>query len=250
MDAREPRLTLYLARFLVEEDRVWAERWYQQDRGGYRQLGQAGKWQDQEKSRDITSYGLRRLARNDSDKAWKIYNSLAGRISWSADVDGGILREIALWSAVENVDGTPERVLAVPETYRDGKLLEWWARFELSRENWSGVALAIENMSPEEKDDSRWRYWNARAIKENGEVESARALLGELALQANYYGFLSADQMDLPYTICPQEPDISVTEIDALRTKPGFQRALEIRYVPVCTVLLSVNVPGSRHRRL
>jgi soluble lytic murein transglycosylase len=47
MDAREPRLTLYLARFLGEEDRVWADRWYQQDRSGYRRLKQAAMWQDQ-----------------------------------------------------------------------------------------------------------------------------------------------------------------------------------------------------------
>ncbi len=37
MDARQPQLSRYLARYLQQGDQVWADRWYQQDRGGYRQ---------------------------------------------------------------------------------------------------------------------------------------------------------------------------------------------------------------------
>jgi soluble lytic murein transglycosylase len=229
MDERQPKLTLYVARFLAEEDRVWADRWYQQDRSGYRQLKQASKWQDQEKSRDITAYGLRRLARSDSDRAAQTFKAIDSQYKWPADVRGGILREIALWSAVEGMDATAERMRAVPEIYRDGKLLEWWARYELSKGNWGAVSLAIASMPPEQQDDSRWRYWDARARFESGDIEPARELLSELALEANYFGFLSADQLGLPYTICPQEPSVTAVEVDALKAQPGFQRALELR---------------------
>ena len=80
MDARQPRLILYLARYLGEEDRVWADRWYQQDRGGYRRLEQSRSWQNGEKGREITSYGLRRLARGDSDRAWRTYQALESHL--------------------------------------------------------------------------------------------------------------------------------------------------------------------------
>ena len=229
MDARQPKLTLYLARFLGEEDRVWADRWYQQDHGGYRQLKQARKWQDQEKSRDIAGYGLRRLARSDSDRAAQTFKAIDSQFNWPVEVRGGIQREIALWSAVEGVDATAERMQAVPEVYRDGKLLEWWARFELAKGNWDAVSLAIASMPQEQQDDSRWRYWDARARFESGDIEPGRELLGELALEANYFGFMSADQLDLPYTICPEEPDVTAAEIDALKAQPGFERALELR---------------------
>ena len=229
MDARQPKLTLYLARFLTPEDKVWADRWYQQDRSGYRQLKQSSKWQDQEKSRDITAYGLRRLARSDSDRSARTFNAIDSQFNWPADVRGGILREIALWSAVEGADATAGRMQAVAETYRDGKLLEWWARYELSKGNWGAVSRVIASMPPEQQDDSRWRYWDARARFQNGDVEPGQKLLGELALEANYYGFLSADQLDLPYTICPQEPDVTTVEVETLKAQPGFARALELR---------------------
>lgn len=229
MEARQPRLTLYLARYLSEEDRIWADRWYQQDREGYRRLEQARKWPNQDKSRDITSYGLRRLARSDSDRAWQIFETIEGRFDWPAEVRGRILRELAMWSAVEGSAGTPGRMRQVPEIYRDGKLLEWWARYELSKANWDGVLAAIAAMPAEQADDSRWRYWDALARTETGDTERAAQLMGDMALEANYYGFLAADRLDLPYTICPEAPSVDPGQVEALKQQAGIRRALELR---------------------
>ena len=229
MEAREPRLTLYLARYLDDESRVWAERWQKQDSTGYRRLNQAAKWPDLEKSRVITSYGLRRLSRSDPDRAWQVFEKLDGHFKWPVEVRAGILREIALWSAVEGAADTSGRMRAVPEPYRDGKLLEWWARSELARENWAEVILTIAGMPPELKNSARWQYWDARARMQMGDPDYARELLNKLAQEASYYGFLSADLLDQPYTICPQEPKLAQTDIDALRSQTGFQRAIELR---------------------
>ena len=233
MEARQPRLTRYLARFVPASERSWVERWQQQDRTGYRRLDRAKQWPDLEKSRQITSYGLRRLARSDPDRAWQVYEALDGHFNWSPEVEGAILREIALWSAVGAEAGTPERMRAVPEIYRDGKLLEWWVRYGLATENWGEVILVIAGMPPDLKDDARWRYWDARAHLSVSDPEYAHNLLGELAQEANYYGFLSADYLDQPYSICPQEPQVDPASLDALREQPGFQRAVELRQAGV-----------------
>ncbi len=192
-------------------------------------LNQALNWQDTEKSRDITAYGLRRLARSDPDKAEKIFTRIESHFAWSDDLRGGILRDIAQWSAVEKLEATPARMQRVPAALLDGNLLEWWARYELSAGNWPGVKAVIAGMPAEQRDDSRWRYWEARAQLETGDSSAASDQLGELALQANYYGFLAADQLGAPYTICPQEPDVALDAIEALRKQPGFHRSLELR---------------------
>jgi soluble lytic murein transglycosylase len=229
MEARQPRLTLYLARFLAEDERIWAERWQQQDRTGYRRLDQAKKWSDQQKGRDIADYGLRRLARNDPDRAWQVFKAIDRRFSWSADERGRILGEIAMWSAVDGVAETHRRMQEVPETYRGGKLLEWWVRYDIRQQNWQNISATISQMSPGLKDDSRWRYWDARARFESGGSGEGREKLAALALEANFYGFLSADMLNMPYTICQQEPQLSAGEIDKLAQQPGFDRALELR---------------------
>ncbi|MCJ7815234.1 MAG: transglycosylase SLT domain-containing protein, partial [Xanthomonadales bacterium] len=80
----------------------------------------------------------------------------------------------------------------------------------------------------EHKDDSGWRYWDARARFETGDLDRARELLGELAIEASYFGFLSADKLDLPYTICPEEPGVDPLSVTSLREQPGFSRAIEL----------------------
>lgn len=229
MEARQPRLSLYLARYLDEADRGWADRWYQQDRGGYRQLDQAAGWPDTDKRRDIVDYGLRRLARSDPDRAWRLYQNLEQHIVWPGDRQGHILGEIALWSAVEGLPETPRRMGAVPESARDDRLLEWWARYDLARGNWREMLQTIDRMSPTAMEDSRWRYWKARALLETGATEAGEALLAELAGEASYHGFLAADRLDLPYTICPEAPAVAAEAIDGLARQAGFDRALELR---------------------
>jgi soluble lytic murein transglycosylase len=228
MEARQPRLTLYLERYVDAGDQVWVSRWQEQERGGYYRLNQARQWSDQDKGRTIARFGLRHLARSDADRSAKIYEGLAGHFSWTDDDRGGILREIALWSAVEGAADTAQRMRAVPEPYRDDKLYEWWVRYELARENWAEVVLVIAGMSGELKSDPRWRYWDARARLQVGDSDYPLELLRELSLDASYYGFLSADLLDLPYAICPQEPTVTAAEVDSLGRQPGFRRALEL----------------------
>jgi soluble lytic murein transglycosylase len=229
MEARNPRLVLYLARFLPEPDRVWAERWYQQDRGGYRRLDQSLQWPDSGQGRDIAGFGLRRLARSDPDRAWHINSQLQPHFGWSADEREETLREIALWSAVNGAADTAERMRSLPPSARDDRLLEWWARYELAQGNWAAVREIVDAMSSETAGDGRWRYWRARALHETGAAGEADAMLQELALQASYHGFLAADLLGRPYTICPETPQVTAQAVDQLAAQPGFERALELR---------------------
>ncbi|MDX1379744.1 MAG: transglycosylase SLT domain-containing protein [Xanthomonadales bacterium] len=229
MEERQPRLTLYLARFLPVDERAWVDRWYQQDRSGYRQLEQARRWPGGERRRQIVDYGLRRLARSDPDRAWTLYQALQDELDFDANERNGILREIALWSAVEGAAATGERMRAVPESARDDRLLEWWVRFDLAQADWPGVARSIEAMTETARDDGRWRYWYARALQEVGDGDRAEALLAELALEASYHGFLAADWLGLPYTVCAESPSVMENELSPLAGAAGIGRALELR---------------------
>ena len=229
MEAGKPRLARYLARFLAEDERDWAERWYQQHLAAYRLLDQAAQWPDVPHGRDITEFGLGWLARKDADLAWRHYLALEKHFQWGTDVRGGIIREMALWSAVGGSSGSPERMRAVPGDARDDKLLEWWVRHGLATAAWQEVLQAIAYMSPATADDSRWRFWKARALLETGAGEAATGLLAEVAGEASYHGFLAADLLDLPYAVCPEPPAVAPADVERLAGEPGFERSLELR---------------------
>jgi len=231
MQARNPRLTLYLARYTSAEDKPWLERWQQQDSAGYQRLDRARSWSDGPRGQEIASFGLQYLARKDADRAWQLYPQLASHFSWDEATEGAIQREIAMWSAVAGSPDATQRVHAVPPTARDDKLREWWARSGMATGSWAEVVLAVAEMSPEMKTSERWRYWDARARIRLGDEGYAQTLLESLATQASYHGFLAADLIGYPYAICPLQASFDSGAEAAFEQRPEIQRSLELQQV-------------------
>jgi len=228
MAAGNPRLTVYLARFLPRPDRTWLERWQRLDRDRYRNLDRATAWHDSERTRMIAGESLRRLARLDPKRAMDLYPALAAHFDWDPATRGDLMREVALWAAVDLADGAADFIRQVPVEYRNDQLQEWWARAAMAKDDWAQVLEAIAGLQGEAADDDRWRYWRARALLETGHAEEAVAGLEALATRTNYYGFLAADDLRQPYTICPLEPPVGDGEVETLAGEPRFRRALEL----------------------
>lgn len=228
LEARNPYLIRYLSRFLDEDSKPWADLWFQQDSQKYTRLDRAEKWSDGEHSRDITDYGLRRLARSDAERAWRFFGRLDGHFAWGEIERATILREIALWSAVEGSSGTFERMRAVPAEFRDGTLLEWWARAGLLKADWAEVVQAIDQMPDDLRDDDRWQFWSARAALANGQRAAARSVMSRLASRATYYGFLAADFLGQAYAICAESPRVETSALHMLKRQPDFIRSREL----------------------
>jgi soluble lytic murein transglycosylase len=229
MAADNRGMAAYLARFVPKDQRRWLEDWQSLSRSGYSRLERMKKWPDNDITQMISEVSLQRLARKDASLAAKYYWSLEGHFGWGTDQRQALLRDIALYSAVELDDQTDLQMTRVPAGYRDTQLLEWWARFLLSRQDWSGLVAVIGQMPEETRSDDRWRYWLAQANLRSGQPDASSDPLKELAKKANYYGFLAADELGLAYNICPLQPEVGVKEIEQVSDIEGFQRALELR---------------------
>ncbi len=223
-----PRFTLYLARFIPPKERVWLSRWQDLDRHGYRKLGQSLNWPDEELPRMITAMSLQRLAGQDAEQAWQMFRKIDGHFDWSGETRGATLREIALQSAVALNDDALEILAALPLTHRDDQILQWWARMAMSAQEWGILRDVIGQMPVESKSDGRWRYWQAIASENLGDTSQARQIQDQLSRESSYYGFLAADRLDRPYTICPQEPSVSQQAVARLRSQPDISRSLEL----------------------
>ena len=223
------KMTAYLARFVPKNQRKWLDQWRNLSRAGYSRLERARRWPDTEVTRMITAVSLQRLARKDAGRAAKKFQSLDGHFNWGEALRTSLFRDIALYSAVALEDDTVAHMERVPVLFRDSQLLEWWARFSLSTQDWTGLATVIGQMPEDTGMDDRWRYWLAQAGLRSGELEPSLESLQELASKANYYGFLAADELGLAYNICPLQPDVDAVEIERIANIDGFRRALELR---------------------
>jgi soluble lytic murein transglycosylase len=98
-------------------------------------------------------------------------------------------------------------------------------RAALREQNWSHIAAALTKLTDKEKNEDKWRYWQARALAETGKMEEARPLFAELAKKSNFYAFLAADKLNVPYRVA--DIPVPVTEQD-LKT---FQQQEPIKVV-------------------
>jgi soluble lytic murein transglycosylase len=231
MLANNRSLAGYLSRYVPKPQRAWIDEWATHSRAGYSRLEQIRRWPDNDVTRSIARVSLERLARDDAHQAARKFQMLDSHFNWSEDVRAGLLRDIALYSAVALNDDTAGNMEKVPPSYRDSQLLEWWARFLLSRQDWTGLILLAGQFPQEMSNDDRWRYWVAQARKRSGQLDASNAQLAVLADKASYYGFLAADELGLDYNICPQTAEVEQAWIDRLAGREDFQRALELRQV-------------------
>ena len=229
IEANNRGLTMYLQRFVSSDHHGWLKDWQKLSRAGYSRLERTRNWPDNRITRMITATSLHSLARKDAGLAAKKFQMIDGHFSWTQARRAGLLRDIALYSAVGLEQDTGTHMNRVPVLYRDSQLLEWWARFLLSRKDWPGLVTVIGQMPEDTRNDDRWQYWLAQAGIRSGQVDSPSGALLELASKANYYGFLAADELGLAYNICPLEPGIDAAEIKRIADIDGFKRALELR---------------------
>ncbi len=99
----------------------------------------------------------------------------------------------------------------------------------LVSKEWSTLDSIIEQLPAESQADGRWRYWRAIALEKLGKPDLAMLIQESLSKEASYYGFLAADNLKKPYSICPLEPAVNRQAIDALKQQADFSRSLELR---------------------
>ncbi|NRH29278.1 transglycosylase SLT domain-containing protein [Pseudomonas sp. MS19] len=177
---------------------------------------------------DVVGLGLRRLARQDPEKALSLLDGYSSRMHFSESEKLAIARSIGL-SMAKNFD---PRALPVMAKYdpdmRDDNVSEWRARLLLRFGRWDEAHKLTENMPKELAQTSRWRYWQARSLQlaEPNSTEPAK-LYRSLATERDFYGFMAADQVKLPYSLNNQPMKLDPSVVAKVRNTPGIQRALE-----------------------
>jgi soluble lytic murein transglycosylase len=86
-------------------------------------------------------------------------------------------------------------------------------------------------MSERRRAEPAWRYWAARAAEGSGEHEQAEALYGVILGTDNYYSAMAT--MRLGRRVVPRQMPFpeDAARVDALATRPAFQRARELDLV-------------------
>ena len=220
-------LVSQLAPMLDGAERIAAERVALALSDPARALDQADVWSDARHTREAVTLAFERLARRDSDLAETQWARLENRFHLDADQRGHILRALAIYRATSYDDDAQARLDALPANLANDTTREWRVRVALAAKDFPATLKALDALSPEQQADPRWRYLRARVLVKLDRETDAVPLFETLATEANFDGFLAADWLQQPYSICPA-PDIDASgQEDALRRNPSLARAFE-----------------------
>ncbi|MEL7044054.1 MAG: transglycosylase SLT domain-containing protein, partial [Pseudomonadota bacterium] len=156
----------------------------------------------------VLTLGLERLARQAPQQALRQYQAQPYEelnVTQRARIEAAIARRALIERELPVRPWIDEQL----PRWGDDKLTVLRLRWALAESDWGAIEEFTALLrSPVE---GAWRYWSARSLQERGSDEEAFERFRELALERSYYGFLSADHLDLPYSF----NDARVPEPDA-----------------------------------
>jgi len=216
-----------LAPMLEGAERSAAERVAQAVQEPAKILSEAATWTDAPRTRTAVAVAFERLARRDSEAAETFWAGLESRFRFDPEQRGRILRALALYRATSYSPDALARLDALPADLADDNTREWRVRVALSTRDFAKTLTALDALSSTQQADPRWRYLRARVLTKLDRGDEAGAAFSTLAREANFHGFLAADWLKQPYSICPIDPADDPAQSEAMRRQPDLARAFE-----------------------
>jgi len=189
----------------------------------------------QDKASEIIHHGLKRLARKDLASARTQWDNYRNTLPFTAGQVLSITHALDLASNIvldiDNANFLLDALLVNerPET------TERSIRTALRDADWEGVFFGIKSLPSDRQSSDRWRYWEARAIDElkalgmqPKNISPSVDIYTELSKNRSFYGFLSADLMNVDYEMEEQSAPANSDVTLKLKANIAITRSLEL----------------------
>lgn len=225
----------YLKRQLKHKP-VWVEHAIDLIKDSAQTLLQSTQWQMNPENPWLIFKTSLRLAQKQPAELFAIWPKIKAAHAMTPSQQLQVERTMALFAATDYEPFSIDAMNQLPADMKDDQIKAWIVRYHLFHEDWPAVAHALKQMPARLLETDRWRYWQARAEAKLGNKALAKKLFGLLSSKTNYYGFLAADHLRLPYQLC-QKP--SNTSLNQFTPPAGIQRAIELHHAGLLSMARS-----------
>lgn len=219
LDARQYPLSRYIMRFMSDIAKPSAEMMYSARRNpGI--VTNLNRFRDDRWGNDALLYGLSSLARTDSARAFSLWQQHRKSRTFDEIQTTSSISDLYLWLGLEGHIGLPRR---------EGistRALERIIHSAISKHAWQEADFWIRQLPEAELMKYEWRYWGARTDMALGR-ESAGAAMQSLAKERTYYGFLAAQDLNLPVSLNEQSFTGDPINEEKLATNPHARMVIE-----------------------
>ena len=178
---------------------------------------------------DAVGLGLRRLAKQNPDKALGLLDSYAATLHFSAEEKVAIAKDIGLGLARSYDSRALELMTRYDPDLRDDTVSEWRLRLLLRLGRWQEAYELTRRLPASLAQTNRWKYWEARALElARPNDPQVPVLYKAVAKERDFYGFLAADRAQVPYQLANRPLPLTQAQVNSVRNAPGIRRALEL----------------------
>lgn len=221
MEAGERILARYLQRYLTGARRATANAFYELRRQPQRVSWRGAFAADTPENRAAVSYGIRRLARRDAQKAASTWRTFRASHTFDAAERQLLDDHVAVGLAGDNQFPSIDQRGLHASAFAVNGILD----AAIAQQRWDELLYWAKQLSNSEAGKTRTRYWLARAQQQRGEPHS----FADLATHRDYYGFLAAAQIRADAELQAAPPKQLTREDEArLLAIPGIARAVEL----------------------
>ena len=227
MHSNQPQLASYLSKKLDPEHKKLAQSWINIHNQPYKYTHKPGLTDDVT-GREIIMHGVIRLARQDIDKAVKRFDSLKDKYSFMPGEVAELKRMLAVRAAKRKNPLAKQLLDDIDSYHVNDEVFHYRLRTALASLDWPLLRRWTDGEPVDKELRERWLYWHARALENTGDTEQAKGIYQQLAEERDYYGFLSADKLDLAYKMNNYPLPANEEELQRVAKLPAIQRAYEL----------------------
>ncbi|MFJ5300183.1 transglycosylase SLT domain-containing protein [Pseudomonas sp. NPDC088368] len=177
---------------------------------------------------DVVGLGLRRLAKQDPQRAMELLDSYSPMLHFSHEEQVQIAKEIGLTLARSYDDRALPLMTKYDPDLRDDTVTEWRLRLLLRLGRWNDAYELTRRLPQDLATTNRWRYWQARSLElSQPNSPLLPAMYKAVAKERDFYGFLAADRTQTPYMLNNKPLPLTQATLNKVRNTAGVRRALE-----------------------
>ncbi|RUM92135.1 MAG: lytic murein transglycosylase [Thiomicrospira sp.] len=151
----------------------------------------------------IFKQGIQRLAYTEPELALKTLEKRAEQYGLNTQELASLQSQISLRFAYQYHPKASEYLAQIDRASKNEKTLDWELQVTIRESNWVNYLDLYALLPEKQQNETRWRYWKARALSELNQNKKALPIFKALAQKRNFYGFMSADRLKQPYQFNP-----------------------------------------------
>jgi len=225
------KLAKYLGnRYLSQQDQKWVQRWLTMRANPKRELNKiTWKADSSGVAGPIIRLGMQRALLRDMDNAKEHFDRWNAKFQLGESDRAAVIYKLGMNAAVDHHADAAYWLSQLPPAYHTATSRAWRVRASLRQGQIEQAGRDIEHLTADERSEPKWQYWKGRALAATGNEAAASEIFSRLATTRNYYGFLAADLLDLPYKMNQTGFDSESEEIQRTLRREDLVMAMELK---------------------